>query len=351
VLWPGPAGEPARLTTRTLPASGALSLASGASATTGAGPLWSGATWPGGLVLVAAALDGGAELSQRKEELALVLELARAEAAVDGGLDPALALRREVEDAVDLLHLGGAWDPRSLQVRAIGGAEYDELHDLPLQASPAPHKLALPLGLRGAEATLLFEVPSPAQAMKTVLVTIKQIDALGEGRDRAENHLADFALRVALDGRTPASAARQLARDRNSNRVGWTVERQVPAGSAVRISVQAWDVDPPPPTACVRGAGWPLAACEAACGAQEPTCAAGPPCPTYVGPCPALQVDYDLNPREDAEHAPARALSAVFDLGRNALIGDIDGPAGTYTITGTAGDEAQARIVVEVKQK
>jgi hypothetical protein len=41
----------------------------------------------------------------------------------------------------------------------------------------------------------------------------------------------------------------------------------------------------------------------------------------------------------------------VFDLGSNTLTGDIDGPAGAYTLTGTPGADDQARVVVEIKQR
>ena len=85
-------------------------------------------------------------------------------------------------------------------------------------------------------------------------------------------------------------------------------------------------------------------------GEVEPACnaGAGRSCPAYAGQCPALQVEYDIHPQASANR---RSLQAVFDLGSNTLTGDIDGPAGAYTLTGTPGADDQARVVVEIKQR
>ncbi|HEY0134142.1 MAG TPA: hypothetical protein VGB85_08680, partial [Nannocystis sp.] len=63
------------------------------------------------------------------------------------------------------------------------------------------------------------------------------------------------------------------------------------------------------------------------------------------------QLDYDLNALPDVGGATQREIHAVFDLGSNTLSGDINGPAGTYTLTGTPGTGNQARIVVDISQK
>ena len=119
----------------------------------------------------------------------------------------------------------------------------------------------------------------------------------------------------------------------------------------MRVALALWDIDPPPASACLHGTGWPLALCQVACGEVEPVCSSSGSargCPTYAGVCPALQVEYDIHPQASARRRP---LQAVFDLGTNTLTGDINGPAGAYTLSGTPGADDQARVIVETKQR
>lgn len=337
---------------RTFPEAGTVALPAGSTTAAGAGPVWTGAGWPGGwnsgaLLVVAVVEDGGKEVAARKEELRLLLELARSEAQEDDHADRMRVLRRELEAALDVLTLGGT--SVATQVKLLSGSDLDELTLQPAQSAPVAHRLALTLSPRGGEHTVFFDVTPPAAKLKTVSVTIKQVEALGAGRDQAENKLADFAMQVAIDAHTPASAVRSFARDKNSQKPGWSVERRVQAGSNVRVVLDLWDIDPPPASGCLHGSGWPLALCQVACGEVEPSCSPGNrQCPAYAGVCPALQVEYDIHPQASAGR---RSLQAVFDLGSNTLTGDINGPAGTYTLTGTPGAEDQARVVVEIKQR
>lgn len=340
---------------RTFPEAGTVALPAGGSTAAGAGPVWTGAGWPGGwnsgaVLLVAVVEDGGKELAARKDELRLLLELARSEAQEDDHADRMRVLRRELEAALDVLTLAGN-SSVATQVRMISGSDLDELTLQPVQSAPVAHRLALTMSPRGGEHTVFFDVVPPAVKLKTVVVTIKQIEALGSGRDQGENKLADLAMQVAIDAHTPASAVRSFARDKNSLRPGWTVERRVAAGSNVRVVLDLWDIDPPPASGCLHGTGWPLALCQVACGEVEPVCTPGAgraQCPAYAGVCPALQVEYDIHPQASASR---RSLQAVFDLGSNTLTGDINGPAGAYTLTGTPGADDQARVVVEIKQR
>jgi hypothetical protein len=154
---------------------------------------------------------------------------------------------------------------------------------------------------------------------------------------------------------TQAGVSRSFARNKNLLKAGWTVERQVQAGSNVTISLRLWDRDPPPKTACTSQGGWPYALCHSYCAATPVECTPNQSnqnhCPTYDGVCPDAQLDYDLNALPDIGGAPQREIHAVFDLGSNTLSGDINGPAGTYTLTGTPGAGNQARVVVDISQK
>lgn len=124
------------------------------------------------------------------------------------------------------------------------------------------------------------------------------------------------------------------------------------------ISVRLWDRDPPAQYACTALAAWNSPLCTTYCAAAPVSCTPGLQngnhCPAFAGACPDIQFDYDINVLP--ESGPAwtsylqRSVGAVFDLGSNTLSGDINGPAGTYTLTGTPGG-GQARIVLEVSQK
>lgn len=343
-----------RVALRAFPDSGTVALPTGATTAAGAGAVWTGSRWPGGwnsgAVLLAAVIeDGGAELALRKEELRLLVELARSEALEDDNADRMRVLKRELEAALDLLALGGVASTAT-QVRVLSGADLDALTLQAAQAAPVAHRLAVTLSPRGGEHTVYFDTPPPQGKLKTVVVTVKSIEALGGGRDQQENKLADFAMQVAIDAHTPASATRAFAPDKNLLRPGWSVERRVQAGSNVRVMLDLWDIDPPPATGCLHGSGWPQVLCQVACGDVEPSCTPGRAgqCPSYAGVCPALQVEYDIHPQASANRRP---LQAVFDLGSNTLSGDIDGPAGAYTLTGTPGADDRARVVVEIKQR
>lgn len=343
-----------RTTLRTFPESGTVALPAGATTAAGAGAVWTGTRWPGGwnsgaVLLVAVIEDGGKELAARREELRLLVELARSEAQEDDAADRMRVLRRELEAALDLLTLGGITSVAT-QVRVLSGADLDALTLQAATTAPVAHRLAMTLSPRGGEHTVYFDAPPPQGKLKTVVVTVKAIEALGGGRDQQENKLADFAMQVAIDAHTPASTTRSFAPDHNSLRPGWSVERRVQAGSNVRIVLDLWDIDPPPATGCLHGSGWPLVQCQVACGDVEPSCTPGRggQCPSYAGVCPALQVEYDIHPQASANR---RSFQAVFDLGSNTLSGDIDGPAGAYTLTGTPGADDRARVVVEIKQR
>lgn len=364
VFWPGGPADPYRSATRSLPESGTLGVANGASSGASAGEVWSSGSWPGawnsGIVFLSAVIEDNGDLEQRKEELAFLLAFAESEASEDNNPDRMAVLRRELEDALDLLHLADPqlWDPRAIALRTISGAEYEQLHNMPGQPSPFPHRLALSLSPRGGDYTLYFDVPGPRVPLKTVVVTIKQLEALGAERDRGENRQADFGIDVSVDATTPASTSRSFPRNKNLYKPGWTVERQVQAGSNVAISVRLWDRDPPAQYACTALAAWNSPLCNTYCAAAPVSCTPGllngNHCPAFGGACPDTQVDYDINILP--ETGPAwtsylqRSIGAVFDLGSNTLSGDINGPAGTYTLTGNPGG-GQARIVLEISQK
>ena len=361
VFWPGPADDPYKQVARTLPDSGTLGVVAGASSAASAGPVWSSPSWPGGwnsgIVLLSAVLEDNGDLAQRKEDLNLLIELASSEAAEDSSPDRMAVLKRELEDTLDLLHLANHtnWDSKAIQVRLVTPAEYDQMFLQAPKPSPFPHKLEVSHNPRGGDYTLYFDIPSPPLSFKTVVVTVKQLEALGAERDKYENKLADLGLDVAINGNTAASVSRSLARDKNSYKSSWSVERKVLAGGNVSLQLRLWDQDPAPAAACTASGGWPYSRCFAACGNDPPSCDE-PPCPTYTGKCPPAQIDYDINPLEDVGSGgwssyAVREIHAIYDLGSNTLSGDIHGPAGTYTLTGTPGAGNQARIVVEVSQK
>lgn len=344
----GTASEPYRMTARTLPETGTLGVANGASSGASAGAVWSSASWPAGVntgvVLLTAVIEDNGDLAQRKQDLELLLELAKSEASEDDNPDRMFVLKRELEDALDLLHLANhqTWDSRAVQVRLLTAAEYDQLYSQPATAAPFPHKLEMNHNPRGADYTLYFDVPAPQVTYKTVVVTIKQLEALGPGRDGGENHLADFGIDVAINGATQASASRIFLADQNSLKPAWRFERRVVAGSNVGVKLHLWDLDPAPGTGCLETAGVFGGSCVDSCGGPS-------------DPCPPARPEYDINQWEDTSIGLGvmyfRDVGAIFDLGSNTLSGDINGPAGTYTLTGSPGAPNQARIVVEIKQK
>ena len=363
VFWPGPPSEPYRQVAKTLPETGTLGVVAGASSAASAGPVWSSPSWPGalnsGIVLLSAVLEDNGDLAQRKEDLGFLIEFARSEAAEDGNPDRMAVLKRELEDALDLLHLANHtyWDSRAIQVRLLTSTEYDQLCMQAPKASPFPHKLEMSHNPRGGDYTLFFDIPAPPQPnLKTVVVTIKQLEAIGADRDSHENKLADFGIDVVINGNSPASVSRSFARDKNLQKTSWTVERKVVAGSNVALNLHLWDQDPAPKNACTWAGSWPYLECVAACGEKDPGCGSFG-CPIYTGPCPPAQTDYDINPLEDVVGAGIfgtlgfRDIRAIYDLGSNTLSGDLSGPAGAYTVTGTPGAGNQARIIVEVSQK
>ncbi len=365
VFTPGGPSDPYKTVSHTLPDSGTLGVANGASSGASAGDVWAGPMWPGGwnsgLVFLTAVLEDNGDLAQRKEEINFLIAFAKSEASEDNNLDRMFVLRRELEDTLDLLHLANrqAWDSRAIQVMLLGAAEYDALHLQAPQATPFPHKLETRHNPRGGDYTLYFDVPAPQISRKTVTVTIKQIEAIGPERDKLENQQADFGIDVTLAANTAASTSRTFARNKNLLKPGWTVERRVKAGRNVALSLRLWDRDPAPKSACTSQAGWPHALCTSYCADIPVDCTPGPAnsnhCAAYDGTCPEAQVDYDINAAPDGGGGwsgdTQREIHAVFDLGSNTLSGDINGPAGTYTLTGTPGAGNQARIVVEISQK
>lgn len=361
VFSPGPANDPYKQTARTLPDSGTLGVVAGASSAASAGQVWSSPSWPGGwnsgIVLLSAVLEDNGDLAQRKEDLGFLIEFAKSEAAEDSNPDRMAVLKRELEDTLDLLHLANhnSWDSKAIRVRLVTAAEYDQLFLQAPQPSPFPHKLEMSHNPRGGDYTLFFDIPAPQLSFKTVVITVKQLEALGADRDRNENKLADFGLDVAINGNTLASVSRSLVKDKNHYKSSWSVERKVLAGGNVNLQLRLWDHDPAPASACTSSGGWPYSVCYATCGDKAPACN-DQPCPVYTGKCPAAQIDYDINPLDDVGSGgwasySVREIHAIYDLGSNTLSGDLSGPAGSYTLSGTPGAGNQARIVVEVSQK
>jgi hypothetical protein len=361
VFWPGPANDPYKQAARTLPESGTLGVVAGASSAASAAQVWSSPSWPGGwnsgIVLLSAVLEDNGDLAQRKDDLNLLIAFASSEASEDSNPDRMAVLRRELEDTLDLLHLANHtyWDSKAIQVRLVTAAEYDQLFLQAPKPSPFPHKLEMSHNPRGGDYTLYFDIPAPQLSYKTVVITVKQLEAIGSDRDKYENKLADFGLDVAINGNTLASVSRSVARDKNLFKSSWSVERKVLAGGNISLLLRLWDQDPAPASACTSSGGWPYSVCYAACGDGPPSCDYAP-CPTYTGKCPSAQIDYDINPLEDVGNGgwgsySVREIHAIYDLGSNTLSGDISGPAGTYTLSGTPGAANQARIVVEVSQK
>jgi hypothetical protein len=252
VFWPGGPADPYRSATRTLPESGTLGVANGASSGASAGEVWSSGYWPGawnsGIVFLSAVLEDNGDLELRKEELAFLLAFAESEASEDPSPDRMSVLR-------------ASWRTRSTcctsPTPSTGTRGRSRCASSPApstssctrkrsKASPFPHKLALSHNPRGGDYTLYFDVPTPRVALKTVVVTVKQVEALGAERDRSENRQADFGIDVSVDAHHPGlDVSRLFPRNKNLYKPGWTVERQVQAGSNVAISVRLWDRDPP----------------------------------------------------------------------------------------------------------
>lgn len=350
-----------------LPDSGTLTAAAGALTTAGAGPVWTSASFPGGwgnsVVIVTAVLEDDGDLAQRKQELELLVQFALSETEEDTlTQDRMEVLRRELEDALALLHLANPdrWSAKAIAVKKLTSGEYDDLYLAPSTAAPVPHKLAFQHDPRGSAYTLYFDVPPPVVAYKTVFVKIKEIEALGDWRDAKENKIADLGLKVAIDGTTAANVVRRFAADRNLVKPGWTVERQIPAGGTATIELAAFDDDAAPSCACLEAAGY-YVPCHNYCSTAEKqqSCreqwTSYDNVPAYRGECPRGQLAYDINPAtvDDGVWNAFEPLTLrfTFDPAAGKLAGDVAGAPGTYTRSGADGAGNRARIVFEVGVK
>jgi hypothetical protein len=351
-----------------LPDAGTATATAGALTTAGAGQIWASPTWPtgynNGLVFITAVLeDNNGDLAQRKAELDLLVQFAISETEEDTVTQDRMeALRRELEDTLVLLHLANPdrWSARAIQVKKLTGADYDALYLQPATASPVPHKLTFQHDPRGAAYTLYFDIPTPQVTYKTVYVKVKEVEALGSQRDAGENKIADLGVSVAISGNTSANATRAFATDKNLVKPGWTIERDIQAGSTVSIGLAAFDEDPAPDCGCLWGTlGFN---CHTYCANPDKQNACGvfssdilntSPGMNYGGPCPKGQIDYDINPALKVEGWGGYANTALrftFDTATNKLTGDVTGAAGTFTVTGDAAG-TRARIVFEVGVK
>lgn len=350
-----------------LPAAGTIAAASGAVVTSHAGPAWSSPTWPGGwnsgIVIVSGVLEDDGDLELRKQELELLVQFALSEAEEDPQTpDRMEVLRRELEDALALLHLANParWSARAIQVRKLTAMEYDELYLKPSTQAPVAHKLTARHDPRGADYTIYFDIPPPKASYKRVFVKLKEVEALGPDRDAAENKIADLGARVAISGNAPAEATRVFTRNKNLVQPGWTVEREAVAVRPLNIRVRLFDDDPSPDCACLSSGSWPMSGCGTYCAAptKKETCGVfiksmpGASGAAYGGPCPHAQTEYDIHPLANSGvDWQYQELNFSYDLATNKLSGDLNGSPGTFTVLGTDGAGNRARVVLEVGLK
>ena len=353
-----------------LPAAGTTPASLGALSTANAGKAWSSVAWPGGwnsgIVIVTGVIEDNGDLEQRKQEIDLLVQFAISETDEDHDTpDRMEVLRRELDDALALLHLANPdrWSAKAVQVRKLTSAEYDALYVKPSTPSPVAHKLTAQHDPRGADYTLFFDIPPPNVSFKTVVVKIKEIEALGVDKDKAENKIADLGVVVSINANTGAEATRIFAANKNLVKPSWTIERDIQAGRSVSISLRVFDDDAPPSCGCTSAGGWPSSTCYTFCAApaQKDQCQAffsgygygGSP--SYGGTCPRQQVQYDIHPLPNSGdgwfYSEYETLGFSFDLATNKIAGDVSGSPGTFTVLGTDGAGNRARIVFEVGTK
>lgn len=353
-----------------LPDAGTAAASPGALTTTGAGQVWSSSLWPGGwntgIVIVTAVLEDNGDLAQRKQEIELLVQFGLSEAEEDNVTpDRAEVIRRELEDALALLHLANPdkWSAKAVAVKKLTSPEYDDLYLKPSTPTPAPYKLAFDHDPRGGSYTLYFDIPPPKSSFKTVFLRVKELEALGPDRDVRENKLADFGVNVSMNGNTGADASKTFAANKNLVTSQWSVERDFQSDRTVGFSVQAFDVDPAPECACTAGSGgWGYSTCYTFCAseAQKDSCKSvlqmyqNYPM-TYAGQCAKSQTQYDIHPLPNSGtgwfYTEYEKLYFTYDLVTNKLAGDIQGAPGTFTVVGTDGAGNKARIVLEVGTK
>ncbi len=357
-------------TAKFLPDAGTAPASPGALTTTGAGQVWSNTVWPGGwntgIVIVTAVLEDNGDLAQRKQEIELLVQFGLSEAEEDNVTpDRAEVIRRELEDALALLHLANPdrWSAKAVAVKKLTSAEYDDLYLKPSTPTPAPYKLSFDHDPRGGSYTLLFDIPPPSITLKTVFLRVKELEALGPDRDFRENKIADLGVNVSMYGNTGADASKTFAANKNLVTSTWSVERDFASDRTVSFTVRAFDVDPAPECACSSGSnGWGYSTCYTYCAAeaQKDSCknvlqAYQSYPPTYVGPCAKSQSQYDLHPLPNSGtgwfSTEYEKLNFTYDLATHKLAGDIQGAPGTFTVVGTDGAGNKARIVLEVGTK
>lgn len=353
-----------------VPGAGTTTATAGAFVADGAGQVWSSPLWPSGwndaIVIVTAVIEDNGDLDQRKQELELLLQFAMSETEEDNVTQDRMeVLRREVDDALALLHLANPdrWSPKAVQVRKLTSAEYDALYLQASTAAPAPHKLTAQHDPRGSSYTLYFDIPPPAVSFKTVYLKVKELEALGADKDAGENKIADLGVNVSINGNTAASTTRRFSKNKNLVTPGWTVEREVQAGRTVSLHIQAFDDDPPPDCACASVSGGLFGGvCTSFCSTAEKKeqCKGlinlgGYSSAYYAGTCPRRQIEYDINPLPDSGegwgYSEYHEVDFTYDLATNKLAGDVSGNPGTFTVIGTDGQGIKARIVFEVGVK
>lgn len=358
-------------TAKYLPDVGTAAASPGALTTTGAGQVWASQAWPGGwnsgIVVVTAVLEDNGDLAQRKQEIELLVQFGLSEAEEDKvTTDRAEVMRRELEDALTLLHLANPdkWSAKAVQVKKLNSVEYDTMYVKPSTPTPAPHKLTFEHDPRGGSYTLLFDIPPPNVVYKTVFVRIKELEALGTAKDEHENRVADFGISVAMQGGTPADTMRSFAPDKNLVKPDWTAERDFPPNRSVSFDLQVFDLDPPPDCACTSWSdGLGYSRCDHVCSSEASksvcmnvfTAYSSNTAPYYTGTCPKAQVPYDVNPLPNTSDnwggTTREALRFTYDLPTNKLAGDVAGQPGVFTVIGTDGAGNKARIVFEVGTK
>ena len=360
ITHPGGPQVPYNYDSRSFPPQGSLSgITSGMASAANAGPVWTAESfytsgWDPGYIFVSALLMDDGTLEAQKEDMGIVYATAETVASTVDGNDRITPLFTGLTYALGVLHLGNPdrWATQSVVARIYSVSNHNAYSvQTPNSTAGIPWRIEVKHNTRGADYSLLYNVPSVVQRWARVKVSLVKIAAEGAVKDK-ENGLADFVTEIQIGLLT--SATREFGRDHNQLVPAYSVLRNMFPGQKAPITIKLYERDAPPELDT--WAPLLVGKCEA-CGVWEvwnnlTEYQEGGNC-IYTGPCPPVFHECDLNLKPNVTSAGGEVsntrLTISFDLDTGAIRGDLWGSKGqVLTARGDPAHERRAMIQFRV---